>query len=199
MFPYPKPPAFWTWNDSPSVRLFTTEKMVRRVSSVFAIGQKTSSEPCHSGRQSESTSLSPWWVVCGSDGYRCANLSQPELAPSRHADTLTYILAGALLAPDDTRDKSHQAYACFFSVIRLKTPRTFFASKRQALRSQTGRPEEARSENDHIVVSSNGWGCVGTKNANMQGVSQRGGYGSTIGPKVPQSTQARKGQGTTPR
>jgi hypothetical protein len=54
--------------------------------------------------------------------------------------------------------------------------------------------QEVRSENDHVVASANGGGCVGTKNANMQDVSQRGGYGSTIVPKAPQSTQAREGQ-----
>ena len=61
------------------------------------------------------------------------------------------------------------------------------------------RQEEAQSENDHIVASANGWGCVGTKSANLQGVSQRGRYGSTIGPKAPQNTQARASQGTAPR
>jgi len=57
--------------------------------------------------------------------------------------------------------------------------------------------QEARSENDHVVASANGWGCVGTKIGNMQVVSQRGGYGSTIVPKA-QNTQARESQGTAP-
>jgi hypothetical protein len=34
--------------------------------------------------------------------------------------------------------------------------------------------QEARSENDDVVASTNGWSCVGTKHANMQVVSQRG-------------------------
>src|SRR5215469_5882037 len=58
--------------------------------------------------------------------------------------------------------------------------------------------QEARSENDHVVASANGWGCMGTKRGNMQGVSQPGGNGSTIGPKAPQNTQARASKGTAP-
>ena len=61
-----------------------------------------------------------------------------------------------------------------------------------------GLNQEARSENDHVVASANGWGCVGAKHANMQVVSQRGGHGSPIVPKAPKNTQAREGQGTAP-
>jgi len=72
------------------------------------------------------------------------------------------------------------------------------ATARTGIIHGAGLRQEARSENDHVVASANGWRCLGTKSGNLQIVSQRGGYGSTIVPKAPQNTQAREGQGTAP-